>query len=164
MWNIAYLVAENLNFGLTYVASAEDVSLSRFMTVEGLPWWFVQAVAILKETPSDSPNDTGAQNVVRAKKQFEEIFATIESLDLPGQPAVKVDVSVSGKLETMKIRDFASKFVTKGSNNNVGLSDRAACQVVEQITKLAIGLGLVNQAAVDTFMKVRVQTELRASD
>lgn len=160
LWNIDFLIKTNMNFGLTYVASAEDVSLSKFMTAKGLAWWFFQAVAIVKETASDGPNDQGTQNVVKARRQFEEVFARVESLDFPGQPALTVETLINSKLENMNIRTFVDKCVTKGSNK-VGLLDRAACQAVEQITKLAIGLKLVDQAAVDTFTKVKVTTQLR---
>ena len=160
LWNILYLNNTNTNFGLTYVASAEDVSLSKYFAAKATGWRFDNTVAILKEIASDGPVDQGAENLGKAKSQFEEIFATIESLDLPGQPATRVAVQVDPR-RTTKIRDFISGYVTKGYEDRIGLRDRAACQAAEEITKTAIGLKLVTDAADTTFTKMRVTTEFR---
>ena len=162
LWNIHYLSKSNTNFGLSYVASAEDVSLSRFLVQKNASWNFDNDVAILKEIATDGVVDRGAENLGKAKSEFEAIFATIESLDLPGQPATKVVVQANPR-QTTNIQGFIRGYVMKGHENNLGLANRAACQAAEEITKTAIGLGLVTNAAALTFTGTNVvKTDLRA--
>jgi hypothetical protein len=161
LWNIAYLIRNNMNFGLTYVASAEDVSLSRFLIVNNASWSFDHLVAILKEIAPEGQVDRGGQKLGKAKSELEEIFTTIESLDLPGQPATKVVVQDDPR-PAMHIRDFIRSDVITGRENEAGLLNRAACQAAEEITKTAIGMGLVTDAAARTFTGVHVSRLIRA--
>ncbi|HEY6244711.1 MAG TPA: hypothetical protein VIX17_12230 [Pyrinomonadaceae bacterium] len=163
LWNINYLIENNINFGITYVASAEDVSLSRFIKSRDLQASFVDSVVVYKEvSPLDEQNDQGAQHVARARNQLETLFAGLESKPTePGKqspPPVNVLVK-NGDGTPTAIANFIDNLVTRQEPH---LSIKAKCQAAEQITKTAIGMKFVAAGALErTFMKVEAKSEFR---
>jgi hypothetical protein len=154
LWNINYLNQKKINFGITYVASAEDVSLSRFINSQKLSSTFQDSVVILKEVPEDNKDDQGAQKVVSARKELERLFAKIESAVRPANPPPPVNVLLKdGDGTARTIANFIENLVTKAQQEAVNV--RATCQAAEQITKTAIGLKFVGEGVQATFQEVQ---------
>lgn len=136
LWNIKYLTDKNLNFPPIFLASAEDVSLSRYLDREKIPYSFFKDKNIRKEvTTYDGHSEL---------LPLTDYFAKLESMTTLNNPPPPVGIENKGE------RFIVSFFVdykvllnsdlpdTRAKVKNAPFRNKAACQAVEQIMKVAI--------------------------
>jgi len=136
LWNITYLTDAGLNFPPIFIASAEDVSLSRYFDRMKIPYSFFKENNIRKEvTTYDGHSED---------HPLTDYFARCESITTSEGPPPPV--SVQSNYGTGTVKTFVDYTVlphsnmedTKANRNNAQFQNKAACQAVEQIMKLAV--------------------------
>lgn len=139
LWNIKYLTDKNLNFPPIFLASAEDVSLSRYFDRKKTPYRFYNSNYILKEVTTYD----GHSGLLPLADYFAK-FESIMSLNDPPPPPPPVSVQTNYGTGTVKtfvvhtVLPHSNMEDTKAKAPNAEFQNKAACQAVEQIMKVAI--------------------------
>jgi hypothetical protein len=136
LWNIKYLTDEGLNFPPIFLASAEDVSLSRYFDRKEIPYCFFKNNFIRKEITTYD----GHSGLL----PLTDYFAKLESNTTLNDPPPPVNIQDNGNKYT--VGTFVDDWVlpnstekdTKTQATNAQFRNKAACQAVEQIMKLAV--------------------------
>ncbi|WP_168797985.1 hypothetical protein [Pacificoceanicola onchidii] len=145
LWNIAKMTADRTNFSPTYVASAEDLSLTRYFNITNTPYRFYTGSVIWKENVVGDYYD-GSLVFQSARRTSEADFVTAEATTPAGGAAPPLQVRVKATDPAVTARAFAidpvlqlSKNISAADRGNAAVRNRAACQISEQITKTSIG-------------------------
>ena len=155
LWNIGYLTEQNLNVGLVYVNSAEDVSLVNYFDANDTPYLYYKSIPIKKEM---AKNDSGALKVKYSRDLLTAWLTHMESLapteaekpPPPPPPIVVQAETADGGEQTLA--NFVVKHVlpkssdVKSQAGKIDLQNNAKCQAVEQLTAQAVKDDCVNEA------------------
>lgn len=158
LWNIKLLADQFLNFPPTFLTSAEDLSLTRYFTYQGIQYLVYDVIPtsarqprpilVVKETAK--LDDDGGGEVNKARQYYAALFAKTESglpQAKPVPPAPPPPVNVECKTVAKTVVEFVNTDLfpppkaTKDPKTPETRKNTAACQGVEQIAKTAIGLG-----------------------
>lgn len=179
LWNIDYLTKNNLNFGPTFLESAEDLSLVYYFDVKKIPYLYYGGIGILKEIVSSHDEFPLTRELKAQRRRLVGRFNTMESdarkAEGPAPPPIRVKpineddtkplkpAGTEGlKPEDLKpqteqiLADFVvnrvlpAAIAVKASDANV--QDIAKCHAVEQIISLGIEAKFVAaKTAFETF-------------
>ena len=157
LWNIDYLTTNNLNFGKTYFASAEDLSLGSYFDHTNRPYFFYNGISVRKEEVTYHDNGAGGQAVNAWRKGITKLIADAEEtierppLNLMVAPVGQNDGGVQklGRFVVNRVLPAAAQDIRQRAGD-AGVQNNARSQAVEQLTSEAIALGLVNNAALTT--------------
>lgn len=181
LWNIDYLTRKDLNFGLTYFESAEDLSLGFYLEREKIKYRYYGKVSIRKEDVTVYDNSPGVLRLKQERKRFTRLFADRESTKVmkgtaPPPIWIKPKEEVDGAHEMTLGHFVVSRVLPKAAKVKTdlletedvevaeGLKNTAKCQAVEQITCLAIKGGYMPKTDADeTFKLTKVQKIERSS-
>ncbi len=160
LWNVAYFENQFLNFGPLFLASAEDLSMSKYFDATPIPYLFYTGIGIIKELPTHD-NDTSAAVLNAGKATLTKLVTDAESVSPPAgtppppllvQPANPADGGVQTLGDFIVRRVLPSAAAVSAQAGNVGVQTQAKSQGVEQLTCAGIGGGATTPAAIaDTF-------------
>ncbi|MBO1348080.1 MAG: hypothetical protein EBE86_012105 [Hormoscilla sp. GUM202] len=161
LWNIAYLTANNLNFGPVYISSGEDLSFVNYFNTQNIPYFYYNGIGVRKEI-TDYDNAPGSQRIKAAKERLTAWFAHAESSPTPpgGQPPPPVKVNPVAQEDggEQKLSDFiVNRVLPVSMPNRAGdeaVQNQAKCQGVEQITLGAINQGFVTANAMNATFQI----------
>jgi len=144
LWNIAELTRRKLNFAPTFVASGEDVSISAYLDLEGITYYYFNGVKVWKEV-AGSDGTAGANLVNQARGACTRWFVDAETAEVEGTtapPPVMVNLKDG---ESEKLSVFITNWLrttppTHLENAGTDLvQQKAVCHGVEQIVCEAAG-------------------------
>jgi hypothetical protein len=160
LWNIAYMIANNLNFGPGFVASAEDLSIGNHFDQVPIPYLWFAGIGVRKEVVAPHDNLAGAQRVSTGRNLVAKFLADAEALN-PAQPRPAAPLQIQPINNADGGVQILGTFVTSRvlpnsamnlQANDADVQNNAKCQAVEQLTSGAIASGFVTpQALADTF-------------
>lgn len=161
LWNIDYLTTNHLNFGPTYLESAEDLSFGFYFDAEKTKYRYYGGVSVRKEEVTVYDNSPGFLNLKREKARLTKLVADRESAKVikgaaPPPIMIKPKEEAEDGAHEMTLGSFVVSRVlpkadkikrdvleTESVESAEGLRNTAKCQAVEQITCLAIKEGFV---------------------
>lgn len=158
LWNVAYLTTKHLNFGLIYIASAEDLSIVNYFDQQKIPYFFYNGIGVTKELTLTYDNSAGAQVVMQARQANAKRFADAEAggpaaaAALPPPVQVRPSDGADGDVQTLAsfvVNHVLPNSPMSASVGNAIVENDAKCQGVEQITCGAISAGFVTDAALN---------------
>jgi hypothetical protein len=157
LWNINYLTANQLNFGLAYVTSGEDLSFGNHFDRQGIAYLYYGGITVRKENvDGKEDNQTGSQALSAARHKFAGWLSKAENADSTAPPPPPITVQPISPADggAQKLSDYVTMRVLPNSAsrheaNNDMVKVRATCQAVEQITCGAIGAGFVTAVAIN---------------
>lgn len=176
LWNIEYLTKNNLNFGPTYLESAEDLSLVFYFDVTKIAYLYYGGISILKEHVSPH-DDFPLTRVLKAKRRrlietFNRTESDAQRVSGPAPPPIKIKPINPDDTKPLKPEDKPQTEMTLGdfvlnrvlpaaktvNASDVNVQNIAKCHAVEQITCLGIQEKFVPATtAVETFQITKDQ-------
>jgi hypothetical protein len=157
LWNLNFLAQNNLNFGLPYVASAEDLSFGYYFDFNAIPYLWYGGGPIRKEDIGAQKHDNGAgaKQLKKARNGIAKLFADAEALDPPVANApvplrVQPVNANDGGVQILKTFVVNRVLPNSGMNQQAGDKDvqnNACCQSVELMTCEAMPHGVAVIAA-----------------
>jgi hypothetical protein len=155
LWNVAMFDRLRLNFAPSMLTSAEDTSLSFYLTKRNIPYRFYSGIGIQKELAA--PDTGGGAAMVGTYRGTVATFVTAEESGAAQPPPPPVEVTSGGTTRTVfdfvvqEVLPKSSYITTPGAP---GTQVTAASQAVEQISAGAMSQGLVPAAVMDTVVKI----------
>ena len=147
LWNIAYLTANFLNFSPVYIASGEDLSISKYFEAQKIPYVFYSGSSIRKEL-ADADGTKSAKNVSTARQNLTAWVVDAENETPPGkkQPPPPVQVLPRNKRDDgdlQTVGEFVGRVLKSAKQmeavaGQTSIQNTAKCQAVEQITCKAL--------------------------
>jgi hypothetical protein len=182
LWNIDYLTRKDLNFGLTYFESAEDLSFGFYLdTDKTTKYRYYGRVSIRKEDVTVYDNSPGVLKLQKERKRLTRLFADRESTKVmkgtaPPPIWIKPKEILEDGAHEMTLGNFVvSRVLPKAvkvkrellESEDVetaeGLKNTAKCQAVEQITCLAIKGGFMPKTDADEIFKLTKAQKIEQS-
>jgi hypothetical protein len=152
LWNIAYLDANFLNFGLPYITSAEDVSIGKYFDARHVTYRYYSGMVVTKEVPTPDGGAPAGQVSTR-RRQLTTWVAAQEAAPAPPPaqlppPPIQVSPLRAGDGGVQLLADYVVNRVLPNSavaaqQADPATQDTAKSQAVEQITCGAIGNGWI---------------------
>ena len=72
LWNINYFDVNHLNFGPSFITSAEDLSIANYFNNAGIPYQFYNGINVVKEDPTYD-NGGGATALNKNRQDLAEV-------------------------------------------------------------------------------------------
>jgi len=159
LWNIDYLTENELNVGLVYINSAEDVSLGNYFKLsDPVPCLYYKGIPIYKELAS---NDSGGLQVTASRDLLTGWLANMESLSPeaareppPPPPPIMIESTVTEDGGVQTLSQFVVNHVLPKSSHmkkhaaDPNAQNKARCLAVEQLTAEAVAAGCINAATI----------------
>lgn len=156
LWNINYFDVNHLNFGPSFITSAEDLSIANYFNNAGIPYQFYNGINVVKEDPTYD-NGGGATALNKNRQDLARWITAAEGATPPAgapppptqvQPTNPVDggVQTLGNFITTRVLPNAPAVAAQANNPN--MQAQAKSQGVEQLTSGALNAGFVTPAAI----------------
>lgn len=162
LWNIDYFDNNHLNFGPSFITSAEDLSITNYFNNAGIPYQFYNGIGVVKEDPAYD-NGGGAAALNKNRQDLARWITAAESATpsagtppppIQVQPANPADggVQTLGNFITTRVLPNAPAVAAQA--NNANMQAQAKSQGVEQLTSGALNAGFVNPAAIAATFRI----------
>jgi hypothetical protein len=175
LWNIKYLTDQELNVGLVFVTSAEDVSITNYWDVTNTSYFYYKSIPIYKELAG---NDSAGGSKIKTGRELLTSWLThMESLapkeakpPPPPPPPISVSPNVPKDGGAQTLSEFVVKRVLPNSDNmkskagDISVQNSAKCQAVEQLTAEAIKENCVEEKTLKLIFSDEGQVVVKNDD
>lgn len=162
LWNIKELTDSYLNFGPAFIHSAEDVSFTKYLDLQPLPYFFYEGAKVRKEAARED-GTKGAGKVKTAREAYARWVVNAESAGAVTNPTPPpVMVKLKGGAD-QKLSEFITGWFTAQHGatpppvadvTTDATQQKAMCQAVEQIVVEACERGFFNKDALTANLKI----------
>jgi hypothetical protein len=162
LWNIDYFDNNHLNFGPSFITSAEDLSITNYFNNAAIPYQFYNGIGVVKEDPAYD-NGGGAAALNKNRQDLARWITAAESATPPAgapppptqvQPANPADGGVQTLGNFITARVLPNAPAVAAQVNNANMQAQAKSQGVEQLTSGALNAGFVNANAIAATFRI----------
>jgi hypothetical protein len=164
LWNIKYLTNNKLNFAPAFIASAEDMSISKYFDKQKTRYLFYTGITAQKEQYTND-NSPGSQLVREAREKLTAFITEMEAdkSEQDPPPALPPPIRIAPKTTTDGGPQTLAKYVIERvltrcaidpGDRTVAVENTAKCHAAEQITSGAIAAKFVSDDALNNTFKI----------